>query len=125
MNNSDHGTNDWLVRTERERLGPNVQKRQPMECPTIHYSELPEDLSNGSIAAEWNYYRREVGRLLAEGNEGRWVLIKGEEIIDIWETEEEANHVRLERFFMQHVLMKQIHEWEPVSRGGGYNRQWH
>jgi len=124
MNDADHEIIDQLVRTQREQLGTNVQQRQKLERPTIHYTELPEDRSNAPIAGEWNFYRREVGRLLTEGNEGRWVLIHGEEIVGIWDTEEEANHLRLERFFMQHVLMKQILEWEPVLRGGGYDRQW-
>jgi hypothetical protein len=125
MNNTDREKSDWLVQVERQRLDANVQQRQKLERPRIHYTKLPEDRSNGPIASEWNLYRREVGRLLAEGNLGRWVVIHGEEIIGIWDTEEEANQLRLERFFMQHVLMKQILEWEPVIRGGGYNRQWH
>jgi hypothetical protein len=124
MNNADLELSDWLARTQREQLGANEQHRQSLDRPKIHYAELPEDKSNSPIAREWNYYRREVGRLLTEGNEGRWILIKGEEIIGICDTEEEANRFRLERFFMQPVLMKQIHEWEPVLRGGGYNRQW-
>ena len=53
---------------------------------TIHFSTLP-DGKPGSNNQDWNVYRREVGRLLAEGNEGRWVLIQGEEIVGIWDTE--------------------------------------
>ena len=64
---------------------------------TIHFSTLP-DGKHGSNNQDWNVYRREVGRLLAEGNEGRWVLIQGEEIVGIWDTEVEAEVVRLERF---------------------------
>jgi hypothetical protein len=124
MNDAASELRDWLVRTQREQLGTVVQPPQEQQRLKIHYTELPEDRSNEPIAREWNFYRGEVGRLLAEGNEGRWVLIYGEEIIGIWDTEEEANRNRLERFFMQPVLMKQIHEWEPELRGGGYNRPW-
>ena len=95
------------------------------EPATIHYTELPEDASSGPIAGEWNFYRRELGRLLAEGHEGRWVLIKGEKVIGIWDREEEADRVRRAQFPMQHVLLKQILVREPVLRGGGYFRRWH
>src|ERR1700722_10288110 len=119
MNDVTHELKDWLVRTQREQLGTNMQLGQIQERPKIRYTELPEDLSNSPNAKEWNFYRREVGRLLAEGNEGRWVLIKGEKIIGIADTESEVNQLRLKQFFMQPVLMKQIREWEPVLRGGG------
>src|SRR5437868_3856214 len=50
----------------------------PVEPPTIPCTELPEAKPDSPLYHEWNYYRREVGRLLAEGQEGRFVLIKGE-----------------------------------------------
>jgi hypothetical protein len=101
-----------------------VQPLPPLEPPTIHFTELPEDTSDGPIAGEWNFYRREVGRLLAEGHDGKWVLIKGGEIVGIWQTEEEADRIRLQKFFMQPVLLKQIRVREPLWRGGGYHRRW-
>jgi hypothetical protein len=112
-----------LQREEVERMR-NMPSSPPSERPTIRYSELAED-KGGPIAREWNFYRREAGRLLAEGHEGKWVLIKGEQIIGIWNTEEEADQVRLQIFPMQHVLLKQICEREPILRGGGYLRRWH
>ncbi len=80
----------------------------------IHWTQLPED--TGPLATESNFYRREVGRLIAEGHERRWVLIKGEKIIGIWDTRDEALTVATERFFQQSVLVKQILEWEPLLR---------
>ncbi len=85
--------------------------------PTIHWTELPEDTRGDAHAAEWNFYRREVGRLLAEGHEGRWLLIKGEEIVGIWDTREEALAVADERYLMQPVLVRQILSHEPLIRG--------
>jgi hypothetical protein len=41
---------------------------------TIHYSQLPPAEPGSRIAREWETYRREVGRLLAEGHEGRFLL---------------------------------------------------
>jgi hypothetical protein len=122
MNQQGRDLVDKIHRQAAERL-----RRQPLpqdERPTIHYTELPEDTSGGPIAGEWNFYRREVSRLLAEGHEDRWVLIEGEKIIGIWDTEEEADEARLQNFLMQPVLLKQICVREPVLRGGGYDRPW-
>jgi hypothetical protein len=54
--------------------------------------------------------------LLAEGHENRWVVIKGEVVIGIWDTYEEASRVASERFFRQPVLVKQVLESEPLIR---------
>jgi len=115
----------WVERTERARL-----LRQPpvprvlAERPTVHWTELHEDTSGSSIAKEWNFYRRQVGRLLAEGHENRWVLIKNEEIIGIWDTQQEANRVSAQRFLMQDVFVHQVLEREPILRCGAYYRPW-
>jgi hypothetical protein len=53
---------------------------------TLHYSALPPSQPESALAVEWEFYRREVGRLLAEGHEGQWVLIKGEEILGFFDT---------------------------------------
>ena len=115
MSDAERELIDKMMQIERASLGP-ATTREPSPRPTIHYAELPEDTS-GPIAQEWNYYRREVGRLLAEGHEGDWVLIKGEVIVGIWKTMEEADRVHLERYFMQNVLMKQVLTRDPVIRG--------
>ena len=92
--------------------------------PTIPYTELTQIPSGNPIAAEWNTYLWEVGRLLAEGHEGKWVLIEGEEIIGIWNTEAEADGIRVQKCPRQPVLVKQICAREPVIRGGGYQLPW-
>jgi len=113
-----------------ERVGPEVgggdrnRLGQSVERPSIHFTELPESTPDSPIATEWNFYREQVGRLLTEGHAGKWVLIKGEAIIGIWDAEEGADQVRLQRFSMQHVLLKQICVREPVLRGGGHFRSW-
>jgi hypothetical protein len=89
---------------------------------TVHYTELVEAGPESQLAAEWNCYRREVGRLIAEGNEGRFVLIKGEQIIGIWDTEREAHIEGARRFLMQSFFVHQILTWEPVYvQRIGYN----
>jgi hypothetical protein len=107
------------------RLAIEQSRGQPLplpERPTIHWSELPEKPVDSPLYHEWNCYRREVGRLLAEGYEGRWVLIKGEAIVGIWDTAEEAEAVALDRFFLQPSLTQQIRSREPVLRGPTVSR---
>jgi hypothetical protein len=84
--------------------------------PTIPYTALAEAPPDSPIAVEWNFYRRQVGRPLAEGNQGKWVLIKGERIFGIWDTFEEANEAQ--GGLVQPVVIKQILEREPLLRIG-------
>lgn len=93
---------------------------QEVTLPTpqsrVHYSELPRDPSDTPAARDWNHYLREVKRLLAEGHEGRWVLIHSETIVGIWESEEETRRIATERYLMEPVLIHQIREHEPLMR---------
>ncbi len=91
----------------------------PPDLPTIPYTELAEAPLDSPIATEWNYYRRQVGRLLVEGNQGKWVLIEGERIVGIWDTYEEADKARAS--LGRPVMLKQVLEREPLLRIG-YNR---
>lgn len=84
------------------------------ERPTIHYTELPSLPPGSLFYTEREIYRREVARLIAEGHEGKWLLIKGEEIIGLFDTKEQALEVRAERFFGQPVMVQQILTREPV-----------
>jgi hypothetical protein len=106
---------------EDRALHCHREKVERIGRPTISYTQLPDGPPDSPITTEWNFYRRIVGRLLAEGNEGKWLLIKNEEIVGIWDTEADAHTVRRERFLMQPVLLKQILAREPILRIG-YNR---
>jgi hypothetical protein len=88
------------------------------ERPTIHYSELPACAADSPLYQEWEFYRREVGRLLAEGYEGKFVLIKGEEIIGFYDTWNEASDEGSRRYFVQRqaCLVQQVLEREPLLR---------
>lgn len=103
---------------ERYRQQPPPPPRKP---PTIHYTELPPSEPGSALAEEWETYRREVGRLLAEGHEGRHVLIKGREIMGIWDTLKEAFAAADQRFPLQPFLVHQIQERERILRIG-FNR---
>src|SRR5262245_50366644 len=84
------------------------------ERPTIHYSELAPAPPGSALAAEWETYRREVGRLIAEGHKGKWVLIKGEEIIGLFDTQEQAHTAGSRRFLLEPKLVHHVLSHEPV-----------
>jgi len=91
-------------------------KREASEPSTIPYTELPDAKPDSPLYHEWNYYRREVGRLLAEGHEGRFILIKGQVVIGLWDTRAAAKAVAVQRYLMQPCLIQQIRSREPLVR---------
>jgi hypothetical protein len=104
-----------LVEQESLLVKHPAPRPQP-EPPTIHYTQLAEAPPDSPIAAEWNFYCREVGRLLAEGHEGKWLLIKGEQIVGIFDSHEEA--CEKQGTLIQPVMIKQVLKREPVLRIG-------
>src|SRR5215472_9219852 len=88
----------------------------PKTARTIPWTELPPANPDSPLAAEWETYRREVGRLLAEGQEGKSALIKGDQIIAIYETWDKARTVGL-KYLMQPHMVHPILSREPVIRG--------
>jgi hypothetical protein len=88
----------------------------PAAPPTIHFTELPEAKPDSPLCCEWNTYRREVGRLLAAGNEGRHVLVKGDQIIGLWDSHEAAMTAAYQQFFGQPFLVHEVKERERVLR---------
>jgi hypothetical protein len=107
-----------IEQIHRQAVEPHRQSPTPppVEPPAIPCTELPEAKPDSPLYREWNYYRREVGRLLAEGQEGRFVLIKGEAIIGIWDTHAEAKAAALKKYLMQPCLIHQVRSREPLLR---------
>ncbi len=112
MNEDGHDLVARIHREFAERYPP-----PPLLPPaTIHYTELPPSKPGDTLAEEWETYRREVGRLLAEGNEGRYILIKGREIIGLWDREEDALATGYQRYLLQSFLVHQVQERERLLR---------
>jgi hypothetical protein len=57
-----------------------------------------------------------VPRLLAEGGEGKFALIKGDEVIGMFADREEAIKLSRQKYLFQPFIVQPIHEWEPVYR---------
>jgi len=87
-----------------------------LPAPTVHFTELPKATPDSPLHQEWNTYRREVARLLAEGAEGRHILIKGDQIIGLWITHDAAMTAGYQQFPDQPFLVHQVEERERVLR---------
>jgi hypothetical protein len=108
-----------LAQMHREAVERLRGPPSPPGAPTtIHHTELPAARAGDPLATEWNTYRQEVGRLLAEGNANRWVLLKGEQLLGIWDTQEEALTAGYQRFLRQPFLVHQVQDCEPLLRTG-------
>jgi hypothetical protein len=113
---------------ENARQQP-VQNGQPaplrlVESQSIHYTALPPAVPGEALADEWNTYCQEVGRLLAEGGEGRYVLIKGKEIVGVHESWKQAREAGLKRYLSEPFFVHAIRLCEPYLRIRGLNHSW-
>lgn len=83
---------------------------------TIHYSELPASQPGSANAEEWETYRREVSRLLQDGHEGKWVLIKHSNIIGLFDDNGSALREGYRRYQQDGFLIHQVQIREPLIR---------
>jgi hypothetical protein len=94
---------------------------RPAEPQSIHYTALPAARPGEALADEWNTYRQEVGRLLSESQQGRYILIKGKQIIGICETWKQAREEGLKRYQFEPFFVHEIRVNEPHVRVRGLN----
>jgi hypothetical protein len=78
--------------------------------PKIHYTQVPAPTAD--CDREMHTFRRELPRLLAEGNEGKWALIKGDEIIGVYDTIEDADRAGV----AERYILAPVREWQPMLR---------
>lgn len=67
-------------------MNPEPSPSGKAEASTLH----PATKALLLLKREINTYRRELPRLLAEGEEGKFVLIKGDQVIGVWDTFDDA-----------------------------------
>jgi hypothetical protein len=115
--------NEQALIEQLQRETVNHDHRRPPPRG-VHHTELPEARPGEPLASEWNTYRREVRRLLAEGQEGRHVLIKGEEIVGLFETFEAAAQAGAKRFPGGPFFVHPVRTEEPYLRIRGINCPW-
>jgi hypothetical protein len=83
---------------------------------SLHYTELWDLPPEHVLYREWNAYKRELPRLLREGHEGKVALVKGDTIVGLYPTHDEATTVAYQRFSGQGFLVQPIREYEPLPR---------
>lgn len=72
------------------------------ELPTGFPPEL------AALATEIHTYFRALPRLLSEGEDGRFVVVKGGELFGVWDTQQDAIQVGRERFPDNKFLAQEI-----------------
>src|SRR5687767_6915201 len=114
------------VEAVRRAASENLPDRlpAPVDPPGVHHTELPEAKPGDVFFHEWNVYRRDVGRWLAEGQGGRYVLIKGQEVLGFHDTWDAARQTGLKRFLLEPFFVHAVREAEPFLRVRGVNLPW-
>ena len=87
-----------------------------LDRPTVHYTELREMPPDSALYHEWHTYLAELPRWLAEGMEGKFVLIKATEVIGFFDNWDSAYEIVAQRFAIEGALIHQIREREPLYR---------
>jgi hypothetical protein len=62
----------------------------PADMQELLQPDLPPSAPGSPFAEEWEAFRREAGRLLAEGCRGRFALVKAGQPITVWDTLRDA-----------------------------------
>jgi hypothetical protein len=65
---------------------------------------------------EWAAYQRELPGLLAAGHEGKYVLIRGDDLEGVFDTQEDALNAGYDKFGLTPFFVHQIWAVEPVYR---------
>jgi hypothetical protein len=104
-------------REEIERLR-NLPSAPRTECPEQSKLELPEVEPGSAVAAEWAIFQREVERLLQEGQQGRFAIIKGDQPITVWDTLRDAVQAAHLLYGHEPCLVQQVLPYLPSLRVG-------
>ena len=107
---------DWVVENNRAINRPRPA-HHPLLRPssyTIHYTKIPKLQPEDVFYREQQTYLRELPRLLAEGQERKFCVIKGDDLIGIYDTDEEASAVRWQKYGAEPCMVQPILEYEPV-----------
>jgi hypothetical protein len=80
-----------------------IMSEIPIRFPPTATAEDKERLER-----DFATYRRELPRLLKEGHAGRYAIIRGGEVVSIWDTQADALQAACERFGLKSVAINQI-----------------
>ena len=88
----------------------------PDGLPTIHYTQMPASRADSPTYRESETFRRELPRMLAEGHEGKWALIKGDEVVELFMSFDDGYRAGRQRYQFQPFIVQPVREWQPVMR---------
>src|SRR5438552_3172858 len=92
---------------------------KPTGTPPVQGSAVRVNITPSGLAGLKLYereiatYLRELPRLLAEGHAGRHALVKGDEILSVWDTQGDAIQAGSERFGLEPIFVKTIDPRDP------------
>lgn len=84
----------------------------------IHYTELPDGRPGSALQAEWEVFRRELPRLLAEGHEGQYAVVSAREVVGLWDSLLAAEEAARTTNPGRPGLVQRVSEWVPELRSG-------
>jgi adenosylmethionine-8-amino-7-oxononanoate aminotransferase len=67
-----------------------------------------------ALEVELATYKSKLPKLIADGNEGKFVLIKGDDLVDVFGTYEDAIKAGYAKFSLEPFLVRQIQSVEHV-----------
>ena len=67
-----------------------------------------------ALETEARTYERELAGLLSD--EGKWVLIHGDEVVGVFETYQDALKIGYERYVLDPFMVKQIESTETIHQ---------
>jgi hypothetical protein len=80
--------------------------------------QLPDPPLDQPFAAEWRTFKREVYRLMCAGDKGRFALIKGDQVLSVWDTQNDAIQAGRERFGQQPFFVQEVQLYVKSVRSG-------
>jgi hypothetical protein len=93
---------------------PSGTRPAPVQAAGARIHMTPSGLAGWKLyEREIATYLRELPRLLQEGHTQRYVLIKGDEILGIWDLQGDAIEAGCVRFGLEPIFVKQIDPRDP------------
>jgi hypothetical protein len=83
----------------------------PIAPPSI--PKIPGMSPDMPLQQEYSVYLRELPRLLAEGHAGRYVLIKGDELVGLYDTTTAVLEAGYERFGLDPFCVQKVDPRDP------------
>lgn len=110
----------FLRKTRLERITFRVPESHPLwdrlAARAAKNRQAEKTPRPTGLRRERRTFKRERARLLAEGHAGKWVVIKGKELVGIYADMQEALRAGYDRFGLEQFMVKEIAEKDRIYR---------